>query len=130
MIFHLVSKSEWDVLLPARPYIPSTYIKEGFIHSSADEGSMLNVANRFYTGLQGDILLLGIDETKLTAPVKWEAPVHPTPAMDKTAVIPPEVIADMGTTAGEAISLPNTAPIFPHIYGPINIDAVIDVIDI
>ncbi len=125
MIFHLVSKSEWDVLLPARPYIPSTYIKDGFIHCSADEGSMLAVANRFYKGLPGEVLLLAINETKLTAPVKWEAPVHPTPAVDKTVVIPPEVIADMGTTAGETISLPNTAPIFPHIYGPLNREAIV-----
>ncbi len=127
MIFHLVSKSEWDALLPARPYIPSTYLKDGFIHCSADEGSMLDVANRFYKGLPGDVLLLGIDETKLTALLKWEAPVHPEPIVAKTMVIPPEVVADLGSTAGDVVATPSPTQIFPHIYGPLNRDAIVDI---
>ena len=125
MIFHLVSKSEWDVLLPARSYIPSTYIKDGFIHCSADEGSMLGIANRFYKGLSGNVLLLMIDEHKLTGPLKWEAPIHPTPAVAEVNVVPPEVVAEVGATT-RAVTEP-VATLFPHIYGPLNRDAIADV---
>ena len=105
------------MLLPARPYIPSTYLKDGFIHCSADEGSMLEIANRFYKGLQGDVLLLVIDESKLTGPLKWEAPIHPRPMADAANVVPPEVVAEVGSAATAAAA--HICAAFSHIYGTV-----------
>jgi uncharacterized protein (DUF952 family) len=58
---------------------------------------MLKVANRFYTGVAGEFQLLVIETARLTSELKWEAP-----------------------TPGDTL-----APLFPHIYGPINRDAVV-----
>jgi uncharacterized protein (DUF952 family) len=51
-------------------------------------------------------VLLVIDPRRLTSDLKWEPPAEGTP--------PP------GVQAGE---------LFPHIYGPINLDAVIQALD-
>ena len=52
------------------------------------------------------MVLLIINPTKLTSPLKFEPPAH----LDGSPALPHE-------------------PLFPHIYGPINLDAVIEVID-
>lgn len=144
MIFHLVPKSEWDTLLPQRPYIPSTYTKDGFIHCSGDEATMLGVANRFYKETQGDVLLLVINEGKLTSELRWEGPVHPQTQTDESATVhvdggplnaqamPPEVVAEIGAKANESVAPAQPAPsapepLFPHVYGPINRDAIVEI---
>lgn len=134
MIFHLVSKKEWEALLPKRPYTPSTYLKDGFIHCSGDEVTVLGVANRFYKDVPGDVLLLVIDETKLTSTLKWEAPSHPnSDAVAKpmpSLILPPEVIAEIGPEAeafAQPVPQPQTEPQFPHIYGPLNREAIVDI---
>jgi glutathione S-transferase len=53
------------------------------------------VANSFYRG-RTDVLLLSIDESKLTAEVREE-------------------------------NAEGSAEVFPHIYGPLNVDAVVSV---
>ena len=54
---------------------------------------------------RADLLLLEIDPARLTSELKWEPPTGgPLP----------------GVPEGDA---------FPHIYGPINLDAVIQVVD-
>ncbi len=73
---------------------------EGFVHCSrADQ--VLAVAERFYKGQSGLVLLV-IDPQRLTSELKWEAP------------------SDESASA--------TGP-FPHVYGPINLEAVVRVLD-
>lgn len=116
MILHLVSKADWDALKADEPYVAASLASEGFIHCTAGEALMLDVANRFYKDQPGDFLLLEIDEAKLTAEVKWEAPADPKPAV----ATPPEAKAEFGEQAP-------SATLFPHVYGPINRDAVVRV---
>lgn len=65
---------------------------------------MVDVANKYYAG-KGDMLLLQIDANLLSSILKWEPPAH----IDGSPALPNE-------------------PHYPHIYGPINIAAVTDVI--
>ena len=66
---------------------------------------MRDVANKYYRGAT-DMVLVHINPAALTSPLKWEPPAH----IDGSP------------------SLPNE-PLFPHIYGVINLDAVSQVID-
>jgi len=150
MILHLVTKAEWDAKPADQPYTPEAFKKDGFIHCTQGDALMLEVANRFYKASPGDFLVVGIDEAKITSPVKWEAPADPataTPQVDRTAQaapaaatpkpadLPPEVQAEIGS---QASALPSAsaapaaqekpAPVrFPHIYGPLNRDAIMGV---
>ena len=65
---------------------------------------VVQVANAFYRG-QSDLVLLVVDEMRVTSQVKWEAP------------------------AGAPASGISQDDKFPHIYGPLNLDAVVDVLD-
>lgn len=66
---------------------------------------MIDVANKYYRGTN-NMVLLNIDPKKLNSQLKFEPPAH----LDGSPALPHE-------------------PMYPHIYGPINLDAVIEVID-
>lgn len=129
MILHLISKADYDAwqAQPAgEPLRPASLTSEGFIHCTAGDDLMLTVANLFYKGQTDDFLVLEIDEGKVTAPVKWEAPA-PMPNEQKpqdAAIMPPEVKAEFGSTPSETTTS-EPAPLFPHIYGPLNHEAVV-----
>ncbi len=113
MILHLTAKTEWDAAPADQPYAPAAAASDGFIHCTAGDELLLQIANRWYKDRPGEYLVLSIDETKLTAPVKWEPPEPPAPPA------PPEAVAEYGSPAAAE---PQIA--FPHIYGPINRDAI------
>jgi uncharacterized protein (DUF952 family) len=100
-IYHLAPAARWQAWPADAPYLPAEYEADGFIHCTAGDDVMLGVANRFYRGAPGDFVLLMIDPERLSAPVKWEPAVHPD-----------------GARAA------STAPLFPHIYGPIDRAAI------
>lgn len=103
IIFHILNQKDWQAAQATGEYRPASLINEGFIHFSTNQQAVA-VANTFYKG-QADLLLLKVDVEKLTAPLKWEPPVGlPAPS---------------GHTAQE---------LFPHLYGVLNLSAVIDVI--
>jgi hypothetical protein len=82
----------------------------------------------------------------VTAEIKWEAASSPTPTapgeqsapppadVAHAEAMPPEARAEFGSTAQtpdasvpvSATSAP-TGPLFPHLYGPLNLDAIIDI---
>jgi uncharacterized protein (DUF952 family) len=94
MIYHVVTASNWQNALQRGFYEASSLAPEGFIHTSKAE-QVAGVLERYYKD-QNDLLLLHIDETKLTAPLKYEL-------------------------------APSVNEEFPHIYGPLNLDAVVKV---
>ncbi len=100
MIFHIISQSEWNAARDAGTYKPASLATEGFIHCSTSD-QIVETANLFYAGRR-DLVLLCIEEDKLAAPVKFEAPA-----------------------AGPT----RTSTGFPHIFGPLNLDAVASVVD-
>lgn len=76
---------------------------EGFVHCSPDVRTTLAVANTLYREVTEPMVALELDPAKLSAPVRWEA-ANPAP--------PDGVPADA---------------LFPHVYGPLERDAVIGV---
>lgn len=103
MILHITSKQEWLDAQARGEYVAPSLTSEGFIHCSTDK-QILNVANAFYRG-RTDLVVLSLDETRIRSKVKWEAPAGP----------PAENISE--------------ADLFPHVYGPINLDAIASVLD-
>jgi uncharacterized protein (DUF952 family) len=104
MIFHITSRKDWETAQAKGKYIADSLQTEGFIHCST-LAQVLPVADNFYRGQSGLVLLM-IEPTLLSSDLKWEPPSGGTP--------PP------GVPEGDK---------FPHIYGPINLDAVVNVLD-
>lgn len=104
MIYHITTRKAWAKADDDGIYTTESLAKEGFIHCSTRE-QVVTVGNRFYKDVP-DCVLLGIDEAQLMTPPVWEPPAHP----DGAAAEP-------------------TDEKFPHIYGPIMLDAVIKVVD-
>jgi len=102
MIFHITTQMAWDDAKNSGEYRAASLLTEGFIHCST-LAQVLPVANNFYKEQDG-LVLLTIESTLLSSDLKWEAPSGGTP--------PPGV--------------PEGDP-FPHIYGPINLDAVVNI---
>lgn len=94
MIYHVVTAVNWQKALQQGFYEADSLLHEGFIHTSKAE-QVQGVLERYYKN-QNDLLLLHIDETKLTAPLKYEL----APSVNET---------------------------FPHIYGRLNLDAVLKI---
>jgi uncharacterized protein (DUF952 family) len=105
LILHLTSRAEWLAAQQTGEYRSPGLESEGFIHCSTEQ-QIVQVANSFYAGRYG-LVLLEIDSSRLKPELRWEPPAHPTSQAD----------------------LPPTEELFPHIYGAINIDAVIRVIE-
>ena len=103
MILHITSRTEWHTAQQRGDYRAPSLETEGFIHSSTAK-QILHVANAFYRGKK-DLVLLVIDETLVQPEVKWEAP------------------------AGAPAKGISPDDEFPHIYGPLNLEAVVQVTD-
>ena len=101
-ILHLASNDAWLAAAENGLYRADSLSTEGFIHCSK-ASQIVGVANAFYHGQHGLVLLL-IDPSKLKPVLKWEPPAEPEP-----------------THAREG-------ELFPHVYGPLNLDAVVKVI--
>ena len=105
MIYHITSWQAWSEARERGDYRTESLDNEGFIHCSTQE-QVVPVAQKFYQG-QGSLLLLVIEPERLTSDLKWEPPAGGTP---------PPGVAD--------------GDLFPHIYGPINLEAVVRVFDL
>lgn len=103
MIYHITTRQSWEDALQQEGYATPSLETEGFTHCSTAE-QVVWVANKFYKHLS-DLVLLCIDESLVKPPIKWENASHP----------------DGGTH-----TLPQEAP-FPHIYGVLNLDSVVEV---
>lgn len=75
--------------------VPDSLTSEGMVHATADEATLLAVANAFYAAAAEPMLALVIETELLDVEVRWEK-AAPAP--------PPGVPAET---------------VFPHIYGPI-----------
>ncbi|HSM72106.1 MAG TPA: DUF952 domain-containing protein [Anaerolineales bacterium] len=105
MIFHIADREDWEAAQAQDEYTHESLGTEGFIHCST-LAQVIPVANLYYKGESG-LVLLAIEPTLLSSTLKWEPPAEGTP--------PP------GVPEGDQ---------FPHVYGPINLDAVVNVIEL
>ena len=64
-LFHITSLAEWQEAQSVGEYKPEAFAREQFIHCSYRH-QLLTVANRFYHGQDGLVVLL-IDSTKINS---------------------------------------------------------------
>ncbi|MBN6187570.1 DUF952 domain-containing protein [Aneurinibacillus sp. BA2021] len=95
VIYCLCPASYWEAFKDKKEYIPRDYEEEGFIHATQGDDLLIRVANRVYKEFTDELLLLIIDEDRVTSEVRYEQ------AKD--------------------------ANLYPHIYGPLNTDAITEV---
>ncbi|HKN01333.1 MAG TPA: DUF952 domain-containing protein [Candidatus Binataceae bacterium] len=101
MILHILKCSEWNGAVKRGAYAPPSLSDEGFIHCSTI-AQAVDTANIYFRG-EPDLIVLCIEEVRVASPLKYEAPA----------------------STGRARS----GGLFPHIYGPLNLDAVTRVLD-
>jgi uncharacterized protein (DUF952 family) len=131
LIFHITSR---DAALVARHTAPAplrgtgeyraeSVAREGMIHLSGIH-QVLDVANRFYTGQHG-LVILAVDASRLKAELKYEAPVHPAESPENEDFSRDKRLRD----SDDPTDKPLAGDLFPHLYGPLNFDAVVAVYD-
>jgi uncharacterized protein (DUF952 family) len=103
IILHITTRAAWDAAGAAGSYRPASLEAEGFIHCST-AAQAVGSANKYFRG-RTDLILLCIDEARVAVPVRYE---------------PPAMIGGVpDARAGE---------LFPHVHGPLALDAVIRVV--
>lgn len=99
-LFHVAEAADWDAARRRGRYDRSTRGR------SLDDVGFVHlstgaqwpgVLERYYADHPGPLLLLTVDPDRLTAPLRWEAPA------------------------------PGSPELFPHLYGPLDTDAVVAV---
>ena len=102
MILHIVGESEWVKAVGRGSYVPPSLAEEGFVHCST-LAQVVATANRFYRGQHG-LVVLCIEEERLAVELRYEKPAGAS-----------------GEAAGER---------FPHLYGELDVDAVVRVVEL
>jgi uncharacterized protein (DUF952 family) len=76
VIYHLALASDWEAALEAGEYRVSTLGRtleqEGFLHAST-ASQVRRVADAVYADVREPLMLLSIDERRLTVPLQWDA---------------------------------------------------------
>ena len=106
IILHLTPRAQWETAQTVGFQTAESLQTQGFIHCST-AAQVVKVANKHYRSQNAALVLLCIDTDKLTSSYKFEPPINP-----KTGEYEP--------TADEK---------YPHIYGTINLDSVVQVVD-
>ncbi|MBW0432699.1 DUF952 domain-containing protein [Leptospira yasudae] len=97
-IYNLAAKKDYEAALQNGFYSTESLRTEGFIHSSK-KNQVEDTANRIFSG-RTDLVLLYVKTDRLKSPLKYEASDSPK------------------------FSKEDGKNIFPHIYGPLNTDAI------
>ena len=99
MIYHFCPRADWAAAEAAGSYTAESLTTQGFIHCSPADHVHISATGRARG--RTDLVVLEIDESRLDPPAVWEDgdPPHPTGKQ------------------------------FPHVYGPIPLDAVVEVHD-
>ena len=101
-IYHIVTEADFRANNDGQRYLPADFAASGFVHCAL-EVSVLPVANDYYAAVSEPLLLLKIDPARLKASVRYE-PAAPEPIVGSSHL--------------------GTSPVFPHVYGPIEIAAI------
>jgi len=101
-LYHIALAADWEAALAVGEYRVSTLGRtleqEGFLHFCRSAEQLAGVARRFYAGVTDPLCLLTVDTDLLPATVVDESPA------------------------------PGVAELFPHLYAPLPVSAVIGVI--
>lgn len=96
-LVHLCPAADWSAACSRGQLHPESLERAGFVHLSTPAQVHLP-ANRLFRG-RHDMVLLHIDPARLHSPLRWEPGVPTDPE----------------------------SMLFPHLYGPLPVEAVIDV---
>jgi uncharacterized protein (DUF952 family) len=107
-IFHLTPAVYYQAQPVDQPYVPATFAQEGFIHCTAGEERLLQVANHYFVNLPGELLALELDPARLTAHLVFEPP-----------------ISQQTQQLGQPAYAATPTVLFPHLYGPLNRQAIV-----
>ena len=99
MILHFCPRADWAAAVATGSYVAPSLAAQGFIHCST-RAQVPTPAGLLARG-RTDLVLLRIDEERLTSPLVWEDGDPPDPS----------------------------GMLFPHVYGPIGVSAVVGVHD-
>ena len=102
MIYHIVTESDLRAHVSGVAYTPASLKDHGFVHC-APQSSVIAVANDYFFEAAEPVLLLEIDPERLTSEVRYEA-AAPIAGGGSSHLVP--------------------ATLFPHVYGPINTQAI------
>lgn len=72
VIYCLVPAPYWAQHEDKSEYFPRDYEQEGFIHATRGDDLLVRVMNRVYPEYEGELLLLVIDEERVTSEIKYE----------------------------------------------------------
>jgi len=100
LIYHITTPTAWAEAQVVGEVKADSLAMEGFIHCSR-QAQLLAVANRFFPGVN-DLLALAIDENVIASRLVNEGPA--------------------------GVGDPFAQDIFPHVYGPIPLSAVVAVV--
>jgi uncharacterized protein (DUF952 family) len=109
-IYHLTPASYYRSQPSDQPYQPATLAEEGFIHCTAGSEKLVEIANTFFATLQDELMALEIDQAQLTVPLVFEPPIPPLHTVASTV----------------QVANPDSNILFPHIYGPLNRQAIVN----
>jgi uncharacterized protein (DUF952 family) len=103
-LFHVCSEDELRQARALGAHRPASLASDGFVHLARGT-QVIQVLQHFFAGRDG-LVLLAIDPARLVHALKFEAaaPVGAQPAA-----------GDEGDS-------------FPHVYGPLNLDAIVDAV--
>ena len=105
VVLHITTDAEWRAGVAAGSYRPASLDREGFIHCSTYDQAA-GTATRYFAG-RSDLILLCIDEARVTAAIRYEPPAPAAPAAGRD---------------------PRADERFPHLYGPLALEAVVRVV--
>lgn len=103
-IYHITTAADLRAHTANGSYAPPSLAREGFVHCTATPATLLAVARDYYDAVEPPLLALAIDPLRVTVELRFEAPAP---------------IAGGGTAhlaSGE---------LFPHLYGPLALTAVV-----
>jgi hydrogenase maturation protease len=108
VVYHICPRADLARAQAAGAYRADSLAREGFIHLSRAH-QVRGTAQAYFAGVR-DLVLLVIDPARLSVPLVYEAPAPLPTATPKPAG--------------------NRTEVYPHVYGPIDLGAIVAVIDL
>ena len=112
-IFHMCDEKDFDMKTKESSglYFSATFDADKFIHATEDPQFLLEAGNHFYKDVPGEWCCLKIDAAKLNCEIVYENPA------------PVGTIEAVDYKADHELK---EEPLFPHIYGGISADSVME----
>lgn len=103
-IYHITTAAGLRAHVADGSYAPPSLASEGFVHCTATRATLLAVAHDFYDDAEPPLLVLEIDPLRVAVELRFEAPAP---------------------IAGGGVAHLASGELFPHLYGPLALAAVV-----